>query len=152
MGVAITVQHSLFYTNSADVLTSWGPERAARVMPVRSWLNDGALVAAGTDSVSPFDPMLNVWGFATRQTKDAGVQGPDEAIDVPTALELYTHAGAILTGEHDRLGALEAGRLADIVAYPRDPLDTSIDDLPTLKPAFTMVGGLAAYDPDGRFA
>jgi predicted amidohydrolase YtcJ len=38
--------------------------------------------------VSPFDPMLNVWGFATRHTKDAGIQGPEEAADVETALEL----------------------------------------------------------------
>jgi predicted amidohydrolase YtcJ len=152
MGVAITVQHSLFYTNSADFLRSWGPERTSRIMPVRSWLRDGALVAAGTDSVSPFDPLLNVWGFATRETKDAGIQGPEEAIDVKTAFELYTHASAKLFGEPTRLGALEPGMLADVVAYPKDPLTVPIDELPTLKPAFTIVGGLAAHDPRGMLS
>jgi predicted amidohydrolase YtcJ len=149
MGVAITVQHSLFYTNSADVLASWGQQRTSRVMPVRSWLADGAMIAAGTDSVFPFDPMLNIWGFATRQTKDAGVQGPGEAIDVETALRLYTRAGARLSGEQTRLGALEPGMLADVVAYRRDPLEIPIDELPGLQPAFTIVGGLPAHDPQG---
>jgi predicted amidohydrolase YtcJ len=48
-----------------------------------------------------------------------------------------------------RLGALEPGMLADLVAYPRDPLDTPIDQLPDLKPRLTLVGGRPIYDPDG---
>jgi predicted amidohydrolase YtcJ len=43
LGVAITVQHALLYTNGQEILASWGPERAARVMPVRSWLDEGAV-------------------------------------------------------------------------------------------------------------
>ena len=33
MGVAITVQHSLFYTNSADFVRSWGAGRTAKSCP-----------------------------------------------------------------------------------------------------------------------
>jgi predicted amidohydrolase YtcJ len=149
MGVAVSVQHALFYTNSADVLASWGPERSRRVMPVRSWLADGAQVGAGTDSAAPFDPMLNVSGFATRETKDAGVQGPEEAIDVRTALKLYTHGGARLLGESGRLGAIEPGTLADLVAYGEDPLTVAIDELRALTPAFTIVGGTVVHEADG---
>lgn len=76
MGVAITVQHSLFYTNSADVLKSWGAERTSRVMPVRSWLDDGAFVAAGTDAVSPFDPRT---GGARRGGEARAPPGAGEA-------------------------------------------------------------------------
>jgi predicted amidohydrolase YtcJ len=39
--------------------------------------------------------------------------------------------------------------LADLVAYPRDPLDTPIDQLPDFKPRLTLVGGRPIYDPDG---
>jgi predicted amidohydrolase YtcJ len=35
------------------------------------------------------------------------------------------------------------------VAYDRDPLDMPINELPSLKPAFTLVGGRAVYDRDG---
>jgi predicted amidohydrolase YtcJ len=36
----------------------------------------------------PFNPMTDVWGMVTRGTKSAGVQGPEHAIGVATALEL----------------------------------------------------------------
>jgi Amidohydrolase family len=88
-------------------------------------------------------------GFATRETKDAGIQGPEEAIDLETALELYTNAGAKLFGEATRLGALAPGMRADLVAYSQDPLDTPIDRLPDLKPRLTLVGGRRVTTPAG---
>ena len=148
LGVAITVQHALLYVNGAEILASWGPERAAKVMPVRSWLDEGATVAVGTDTVRPFDPMLTIWGMVTRSTKDAGIQGPDQAVDQYTAIELYTSAGARLVGEADRRGTLQPGRFADFVAYRSDPVTAAIDDLPSLKPALTYVGGQPTHDPD----
>jgi hypothetical protein len=39
--------------------------------------------------------------------------------------------------------------LTDIVTCPRDPLAVPVDELPALKPAFTIVGGRAVHDPDG---
>jgi predicted amidohydrolase YtcJ len=152
LGVAITVQHALLYTNGQEILASWGPERAARVMPVRSWLDEGAVVAAGTDAVRPFDPMLNIWGMVTRNTKDVGVQGAGEAVDQYTAIELYSSAGTRLTGEDGRRGTLQPHRLADFVAYRSDPVTAAVDDLPLLRPALTCVGGHPAYDPEGRLA
>jgi predicted amidohydrolase YtcJ len=148
LGVSITVQHPLLYVNGNEILRSWGPERTAAVMPVRSWLDEGATVAAGTDTVRPFDPMLNIWGMVTRGTKDIGVQGPDQAIDQYTAIELYTSAGTRLTGEAERRGTLESRRLADFVAYRADPVTTPVDDLPSLTPAITCVGGRGVHDPE----
>jgi predicted amidohydrolase YtcJ len=117
-------------------------------MPVRSWLAEGATIAAGTDTVRLFDPMLNIWGMVTRGTKDIGVQGPDQTIDLYTAIELYTSAGTRLTHETDRRGTLEPHRLADFVAYHADPVTANVDDLPSLTPAITCVGGRAVHDPD----
>jgi predicted amidohydrolase YtcJ len=148
LGVSITVQHPLLYINGKEILESWGPERAAAVMPVRSWLDEGATVAAGTDTVRPFDPMLNIWGMVTRGTKDTGVRGPDQAIDQYTAIELYTSAGTRLTGEAERRGTLEPGRFADFVAYRADPMTAPVDDLPSLAPAITCVGGRGVHDPE----
>ena len=148
LGVSITVQHPLLYVNGKEILESWGPERAAAVMPVRSWLDEGATVAAGTDTVRPFDPMLNIWGMVTRDTKDIGVQGPDQAIEQYTAIELYTSSGTRLTGESGRRGTLEPRRLADFVAYRADPVTAPVDELPSLAPTITCVGGRAAYDPE----
>jgi predicted amidohydrolase YtcJ len=91
-----------------------------------------------------------LWGLVTRETQGAGVLGPQEAIDQYTALQLYTQAGAQLLGEEDRSGTLQPHRLADLVAYSVDPTTCPVDALRTLRPVFTVVGGSAVYDPEGR--
>ena len=148
LGVAITVQHNLLYTYGREMLERWGPERTAAALPVRSWLESGAIVSAGSDAAHPVNPMLSLWGMITRGTAGVGVQGPDEAIGRAQALGLMTVASVSLAGELDRRGTLEAGKLADFVAYPADPLKCELDQLPDLEPALTVVGGRAAHDPD----
>jgi predicted amidohydrolase YtcJ len=149
MGVAITVQHPLLYSLGGELVTRWGAERAGRVFPIRSWLEAGANVSAGSDSPPSYmDPMLSIWGMVTRGTQRAGIQGPEQAIDRYSAVRLSTTAGAELDWEQSFRGALEPGRLADLVAYSADPLTCPTDDLPSLKPVLTIVGGKAVYDTD----
>jgi predicted amidohydrolase YtcJ len=151
-GFGITVQHALLWNMGSEMLVTWGPERTREVNPLDQWLAAGASLAVGTDIVRPFNPMINLWGMATRSTKSAGIQGPEHAIGVATALELYTLGTARLNGEADRLGTIAPGKLADLVAYPADPLTIDLDELPQLTPAFTIVGGRAVHDPDGRLS
>ena len=148
-GFGVTVQHSLLWNMGSEMLDTWGPDRTQQVNPLDEWLALGADLAAGTDIVRPFNPMTNVWGMATRGTKAAGTVGPEHAIDVATALRLYTMGTAALNHEQDRLGSITPGKLADLVAYPIDPLAADLNDLADLTPAFTMVGGRAVHDPDG---
>jgi len=103
------------------MLATWGPERTQQVNPLDEWLALGANLAAGTDIVRPFNPMTNVWGMATRATKTAGVQGPEHAIDVATAVELYTMGTARLNGEADRLGSITPGKASRPRRLPRRP-------------------------------
>jgi predicted amidohydrolase YtcJ len=151
-GFAITVQHALLWNMGSEMLVTWGPERTRQVNPLDQWLAAGASLAAGTDIVRPFNPMINLWGMATRGTKSAGIQGPEHAIDISTGLELYTLGTAQLNGEADRLGSITPGKLADLVAYPADPLTADVDELPQLTPVFTIVGGRIMHDPDGRLS
>ena len=148
----MTVQHPLLWNMGSEMLVTWGPERTRQVNPLDDWLALDASLAAGTDTARPFNPMTNVWGMATRGTKSAGIQGSEHAIDVPTALRLYTLGSAALNGEADRLGSIVPGKLADLVAYPVDPLTADLDDLPELTPVLTIVGGRATHDPDKRVA
>jgi predicted amidohydrolase YtcJ len=151
-GFNVTVQHPVLWNMGSEMLIAWGPERTRRVNPLDQWLAAGASLAAGTDLVRPFNPMTNVWGMVTRGTKSAGIQGPEHAISVGTALELYTMGTADLNHERDRLGSITPGKLADLVGYAADPMVADPDDLAELTPAFTIVGGRATYDPDKRLA
>jgi predicted amidohydrolase YtcJ len=132
------------------MMHTWGAERTANVNPLDEWLAAGAQLAVGTDITRPFNPMTNVWGMATRSTKAAGIQGPQHAIDVPTAIRLYTLGTAELNGEADRLGSIAPGKLADLVAYRLDPFKADVDELAELTPAFTVIGGKPLHDPDRR--
>jgi predicted amidohydrolase YtcJ len=141
MGIPVTVQHPLLHDLAFGLIQGWGTERTADVFPVREWLQEGALVGAGSDyPVGEYDAMMSVWGMVTRQTR-AGVLGAEHAIDVATAIRLYTVDAARLIAESDRLGTLQPGRLADVVAYRRDPMSIPVDELRALRPAFTMFGG-----------
>lgn len=148
-GFGVTVQHPLLWNMGSEMLDAWGPARTSRVSPLDEWLAAGADLAAGTDIVRPFNPMTAVWGMVTRGTKAAGVQGPGHAIDVATALELYTLGSARLNHESGRLGSIAPGKLADLAAYPADPFTANTDVLAALGPVFTIVGGRPVHDPHG---
>jgi len=151
-GFGVTVQYPVLWNMASEMLVTWGPERTRQVTPLDQWVAAGAGLAAGSDIVRPFNPMTNVWGMVTRGTKSAGVQGPEHAISVGTALELYTMGTAELNHEQDRLGSITPGKLADLVAYPLDPLTADPDDLAELTPVFTIMGGRATHDPGKRLA
>jgi predicted amidohydrolase YtcJ len=44
------------------------------------------------------------------------------------------------------------GRLAELVAYPADPLTVDLDRPAELTPTFTLVGGRPVYDAENRSA
>jgi predicted amidohydrolase YtcJ len=134
----------------SQMQVGWGPERTRQVNPLDEWLAAGADLAAGSDLARPFNPMTGIWGMVTRGTKSAGVQGPEHAIDVATALRLYTVGTAALNGEADRLGTVAPGKLADLVAYARDPLTIDVDELADLTPVFTVMDGKPTHDPNNR--
>jgi len=128
----------------------WDPDRASQVMPVRAWVDEGALIAAGSDcNVSFVDPLLSIWGLVTRGTRTAGVQGPEYRVDTYTAIQLYTATGGRLLGEDRSVGILAPGAFADVAGFRADLLDCPVDDLPSQQPALTLVGGRPVYDPDG---
>lgn len=149
LGVSVTVQHPLLYTLGSVLLEGWGQERTREIMPVKAWLEEGGSLSAGTDyPVSSYNPLQGLWGMVTRGTLKVGIQGPEYAIDRYTAVQLYTVAGAQLNGESHRRGTLQPRRLADLVAFRSDPITCPIDDLPSLRPVFTIVGGRVVYDPE----
>ena len=150
--LGVAVQDALLRNMGSEMVSTWGPERTARVGPIKESLSDGAILAAGTDIVRPLNPMTSVWGMVTRGTRSAGVQGPEHAIERQIAVELCTTAGACLYREEDRRGTVTPGRLADLVAYRAHPFEVGLHELADLTPVFPMVGGRPVHDPDGRLS
>jgi predicted amidohydrolase YtcJ len=152
MGIPVTVQHPALHDLASLQIKGWGVARTSQIFPIRSWLEEGGDLSAGSDyPVGAYDTMESVWGMVTRSTR-AGVLGVEQAIDTYTAIRLYTVDAARLLGESSDLGTLEAGKYADVVAFERDPLKCSHEELRGLRPTLTVVGGHAVHDPEGSFS
>ncbi|WP_031227149.1 amidohydrolase [Streptomyces roseochromogenus] len=148
LGIPVTIQQPLLH-DTADVEREfWGPERVAALFPARGWLDQGALVAAGSDyPVGQFGAMRSVWGMTTRQTV-IGVQGPEHSVTYEEALALHTTQAARLLGEEHLRGTLTPGRLADLTIWDRDPARCPSEALRDLNPAHTLLGGRLVHGPE----
>jgi predicted amidohydrolase YtcJ len=144
--VPVTIQQPLLHDTAEVGISHWGAERVRNMFPAREWIDEGALVTAGSDfPVGPFGAMQSVWGMVTRQTV-AGVQGPEHSISRDEAIDLHTSSAARLLGEEDLRGRLTPGRLADLTIWPLDPRSCPVDELRDLRPALTVVGGRAVHE------
>lgn len=128
-------------------VTSLGEARAARMMPMRSYLEAGVPLAGSSDSaVSDFNPWVGMYAATTRRTVAGRVLGPEERIAALAALRSYTIGGAFVTGREGWTGSIEPGKLADLVVVERDPLAIPVDELKDVKPLATMLGGRWVFD------
>ena len=124
------------------------PNRRA---PLRTILESGINFGYGSDggSVEPLDPWLHMYYIVTGKNGAGDVVNPGQTLTRLEALRHYTIANAWFTGEEDRLGSIEAGKLADIAVLSNDYLDpvrVPDDAIKQLSSVLTIVGGKIVYD------
>ena len=81
----------------------------------------------------------------TRQTSDGDPPGgwlPDERIDLDTAIELYTAAGAYQSFEEREVGRIAAGLRADLVLLGADLDQTAPLDLGAVPIEMVWIDGV----------
>lgn len=146
LGVIVSAQSHL-YVAGPSLIKYWGAERANRVTPVKTYLDEGIILSTGTDSpVNPYNPFWTLYHFITRQTINAGMMGDGQRIDRITALRLSTLGNAALTFDEDVRGALEIGKFADLAVLSNDILSCPEDDIRHITSVMTIVGGKMVYD------
>jgi predicted amidohydrolase YtcJ len=146
-GIAAVVS-SPFLTNLGEgFVNSVGPERASRVMPMRTYLDAGVPLAGSSDSsITDFNPWVGMHAAVNRTTATGRDLGKDvEGLTPREALHSYTLGGAYVTGREDRQGSISPGKLADLVVLDRDPLAISPNELDQVKPMATLLGGEWVY-------
>jgi predicted amidohydrolase YtcJ len=145
LGLVISAQNHL-YLAGPSLVSYWGPARAGRTTPLRAYLDQGLVVAGGTDSpVVPYPPLWVIYHFVTRGTISGGVLGADQKITRREALQVETINNAYLTVEEQTKGSIEAGKVADLVAFPEDILTVPDGRIEHMEVAMTMVGGTVVY-------
>ncbi len=141
LGVLASVQDHL-HVAAPSLVGYWGQDRAARVTPVREYLDAGIPTSSGTDSpVIPYNPFWTLRHFTTRETLSGGVMGPEHAVSREEALRLATTGYAYLTFEEDRKGTLAPGMLADLAVLSDDYFSVADGEIEGLRSVLTIVGG-----------
>ena len=108
-----------------------GPERAARLNPLKTFHDNGIVVSLGSDApcTSP-DPIL--W-------LDKAVHNKDESVTIRQALRMATYNGCYATFDEKQRGSLEPGKVADMVILSENPYTAK--DIAALKVCETILGG-----------
>lgn len=121
------------------------PDGGESVVPLRTMLDLGILLSAGTDNI-PCDPFFTLWTMATRRERAGNrVLGPGQRLSGADALRLMTREGAWLSFEEHRKGILAPGRFADIAVLSGDPCTIEPEALKGLSCHATIVGGRVVH-------
>lgn len=119
-----------------------GPERARRISPLASARSRGVRFGLHSDTpVTPVPPLEGIWCAVARMTRGGEPLGPEQAVDIDTALRGYTLDAAYLAGEEDLKGSIEIGKFADFAVLSQDPTRVPVDQLRSLEVDATVVGG-----------
>jgi predicted amidohydrolase YtcJ len=134
LGIAVNIQGTP-YTNAAGASPA-GP-------PFRKLLDAGIPAGGGSDAtnVAALNPWLMMYYMTTGKNNAGVVLNPGQTISRLEALRLYTIGSAYLSFDDDKLGTIEAGKLADLVVLSDDPLTVSDDKFRKLSSVLTLQAG-----------
>ena len=124
-----------------------GEERASRFWPTRSLLEAGAHIIYGSDwpSVVPDpNPWPGIEAMVTRRDPYGNFSGelwPEQAVDLETALRIFTINGAVAGKQADRTGTIEVGKSADFIVLDRNLFDIPAQDISDTQVLLTVVSG-----------
>ncbi|MGW1105975.1 amidohydrolase [Streptomyces sp. NPDC002540] len=147
LGGAMSVQNRLSFQGEA-FLRRYGPGAAADAPPIRAMLDRGMTVGAGTDAtrVSTYNPWVALhWLVSGRSVGDLTLRPPANRVDRQTALTMFTHAGAKLTGEDDVKGVLRPGCYGDLAVLSDDYFTVAEPEIAGIESLLTVTGGRIVY-------
>jgi predicted amidohydrolase YtcJ len=117
-------------------------ERVHHAMPLRDQLELGIRPAISSDAfVQSYRPLHTI-AAAMRRVTPSGVRvGADQELSVEEALAAHTINAARAIHMEDRIGSLEAGKLADFAVLDGDLLATPPEAIRDVPVWMTVVGG-----------
>ena len=133
---------------------SFGAERDARLIPLKTFLKRGIRWGGGSDfPVTPFPARYGLWASMAREALK-GVYGAHpfgmaEAVDARTALRSYTAWAARQLFLEDKIGSIETGKLADIAVWDRDIYSVPASEIKLMKCEMTIFDGRVVYQAAG---
>ena len=119
-----------------------------QLMPVGELIASGAVVSANSDwPAAILDSFRGLQTTVTRQDpfSDAPVVGPQNKIDLATAIRVHTINGAYLLHREDQVGSLEVGKAADLIVLDQNLFEIPEDTIKDTNVLLTLIGGDVAW-------
>lgn len=132
-----------------DKIYRVGKERSRYEWALRSIVDTGATLAAGTDyPIADYDPIPNIYNAVTRKGLDGvqyGLESLKENLTIAQILKAYTYGGAYVNHMEDKVGTLEAGKYADVVVLNQDLFKIDPEEIINTKVCMTIMNGQIVY-------
>jgi predicted amidohydrolase YtcJ len=117
-----------------------GAERARWLHPLKTLLQEGIKIAAGSDCpMEPLNPLLGIQDVMSRESH------PEQRVTVEQALNMYTLDAAYCSREEKFKGSIQEGKLADLTVLANDPTEVPIEKIKDIPVLLTIVDGKVVY-------
>jgi predicted amidohydrolase YtcJ len=124
-----------------------GPVLADNISPTGWCVKRGMRFSTHHDAPVAFpDSMRVLDATVTRRSRSGDIIGPDQRVDVMTALKAMTISPAWQHFEEDGKGSIETGKLADFVILDKDPTSVDPETLDQIKVLETIKEGVTVFD------
>lgn len=138
--------HIYYY---GDVLLDdlFEPDVAEHWMPMGTASREGIRFSMHNDPpMTPPNALLNIQTAVLRQARGSGrTLGPDQRIDVDTAIRAQTIDAAYQLFMEDEVGSLEVGKRADLVLLSANPRRVPPENIGAIEVRATWVDGREAW-------
>lgn len=128
-----------------------GPQRAGRLMQIRSMQETGARIVAGSDWISEsMSPLYGIQVAVTRRPPDGSgpTWVPAERVTLAEMIEAYTINGAWLARQEQETGSIEVGKAADLIVLEENLFEVDPMELKDVAVLLTLLDGEIIYARD----
>jgi predicted amidohydrolase YtcJ len=159
LGVSVDIQPAWLRLDGSTLLKQFGYERLRYFQPLRSLAEAGVLrrrLGSHAEDRSRCDPLTfiirsSVWPRPSIAREGRGFAvAPEEGLSREQAIRFYTINNARILLCEDRLGSLEAGKLADLVVLDTDLLTCPANQIGDTKVWRTYIGGRQVHPRPDR--
>lgn len=129
-----------------------GPDRILGAYAWQSFLDQGTVIAAGSDfPVEEVNPFYGLYSAITRQDHDGMPSGgwySEQRMSRIEALRAFTLDAAYSAHQEEKLGTLEKGKWADFIIIDRDFFEVDASEIWQTRVLETWVAGDRVYQRD----
>lgn len=147
--IAFVTQPIFLFAEIESYVRNLGHMRTTQTYPIRAMLEAGIQVALSSDApatawADPANPFVGMKAAVTRIAYDGSDTGVRQAIDVATAIVLYTRAAQQITGIPN-VGQLAQGFAADFIVLDRDICNIPTHEIDQVTVEQTYIAGQLVF-------